>query len=105
MSGTSQIPLHSSDRQRGIRREGIVFYLGQFCVMSREGVKRGFLVMGNIPVSMESGRRKKNVLWTNLTASFGTPEIMSISCSIWLNAFGADRDELYNPSVAETLLL
>lgn len=83
-----------------IRREGIVSYLGQFCVYVERGGKAWLpWLMGNIPVSMEF-RKAKNVLLDNLYGEFRDPaDHVDLLLDMASTAFGANRDELYNSTL------
>jgi pyrroloquinoline quinone (PQQ) biosynthesis protein C len=80
-----------------IRREGIVSYLGQFCVYVERGGKAWLpWLMGNIPVSLEF-RKAKNALLDNLYGEFRSPaDHVDLLLDMAASEFGANKDELYN---------
>lgn len=83
-----------------ISREGIVSYLGQFCVYVERGGKAWLpWLLGNIPVGLEF-RKAKNVLLDNLYGEFREPaDHVDLLLDMATKAFGADRDELYNSTL------
>src|SRR5713101_2990461 len=80
-----------------ISREGIVSYLGQFCVYVERGGKAWLpWLLGNVPVGMEF-RQAKNVLLDNLYGEFNKPaDHVDLLLDMAEKAFGADRDALYH---------
>jgi pyrroloquinoline quinone (PQQ) biosynthesis protein C len=88
-----------------ISREGIVSYLGQFCVYVERGGKAWLpWLLGNIPVGLEY-RKAKNVLLDNLYGEFRDPaDHVDLLLEMAEKAFGADRDALYHsPLLPETI--
>ncbi|HXG65810.1 MAG TPA: iron-containing redox enzyme family protein [Blastocatellia bacterium] len=83
-----------------ISREGIVAYLGQFCVYVERGGKAWLpWLLGNIPVGLEY-RQAKNVLLDNLYGEFRDPaDHVDLLLDMAVKAFGADRDELYHSTL------
>jgi pyrroloquinoline quinone (PQQ) biosynthesis protein C len=83
-----------------ISREGIVGYLGQFCVYVERGGKAWLpWLLGNIPVGLEY-RKAKNVLLDNLYGEFRDPaDHVDLLLDMATKAFGASRDELYHSTL------
>lgn len=83
-----------------ISREGIVGYLGQFCVYVERGGKAWLpWLLGNVPVGLEY-RQAKNVLLDNLWGEFHTPaDHVDLLLDMAEKAFGADRRALYHSTL------
>ncbi len=83
-----------------INREGIIGYLGQFCVYVERGGKAWLpWLLGNIPVGLEY-RKAKNVLLDNLYGEFRNPaDHVDLLLDMAEKAFGADRDTLYHSTL------
>jgi pyrroloquinoline quinone (PQQ) biosynthesis protein C len=83
-----------------IKREGIVSYLGQFCVYVERGGKAWLpWLMGNIPVGLEF-RQAKNVMLDNLYGEFHKPaDHVDLLLDMACKSFGADRDALYHSTL------
>ncbi len=83
-----------------VSREGIVGYLGQFCVYVERGGKAWLpWLMGNIPVGMEF-RKAKNVMLDNLYGEFRNPaDHVDLLLDMAAGEFGADKDALYNSTL------
>ena len=83
-----------------ISREGIVSYLGQFCVYVERGGKAWLpWLIGNIPVKLEF-RKAKNVMLDNLVGEFRNPaDHVDLLLDMAAAAFGADKEELYNSTL------
>src|SRR5215470_16961566 len=80
-----------------ISREGIVAYLGQFCVYVERGGKAWLpWLMGNIPVGLEF-RQAKNVMLENLYGEFHNPaDHVDLLLDKAAKSFGADKEALYH---------
>jgi pyrroloquinoline quinone (PQQ) biosynthesis protein C len=83
-----------------ISREGIIGYLGQFCVYVERGGKAWLpWLLGNIPVGLEF-RQAKNVLLDNLYGEFHNPaDHVDLLLDMTEKSFGADRYELYHSTL------
>jgi pyrroloquinoline quinone (PQQ) biosynthesis protein C len=83
-----------------ISRDGIVSYLGQFCVYVEKGGKAWLpWLMGNIPVGLEF-RQAKNVMLDNLYGEFHKPaDHVDLLLDMAFKAFGADKDDLYHSTL------
>src|SRR5437879_13526135 len=83
-----------------ISREGVVSYLGQFCVYVERGGKAWLpWLIGNIPVKLEF-RKAKNVMLDNLVGEFRNPaDHVDLLLDMASAAFGADKEELYNSTL------
>lgn len=83
-----------------IGREGIVSYLGQFCVYVERGGKAWLpWLMGNIPVGLEF-RKAKNVMLDNLYGEFHTPgDHVDLLLDMAEREFGADKNALYHSTL------
>ena len=80
-----------------VSREGIIGYLGQFCVYVERGGKAWLpWLLGNIPVGLEY-RKAKNVLLDNLYGEFRDPaDHVDLLLDMATKAFNANRDDLYH---------
>lgn len=88
-----------------VSREGIVSYLGQFCVYVERGGKAWLpWLLGNIPVGLEY-RQAKNSLLDNMYGEFRDPgDHVDLLLDFAASAFGADRNALYHSTLLpETL--
>ncbi len=83
-----------------VSREGILGYLGQFCVYVERGGKVWLpWLLGNIPVGLEY-RQAKNVLLDNLYGEFHTPaDHVDLLLDMAEKSFGADRNALYHSTL------
>jgi pyrroloquinoline quinone (PQQ) biosynthesis protein C len=83
-----------------VSREGIVGYLGQFCVYVERGGKAWLpWLMGNIPIGLEF-RQAKNSMLDNLYGEFRTPaDHVDLLLEMASKSFGADPDELYHSTL------
>jgi pyrroloquinoline quinone (PQQ) biosynthesis protein C len=83
-----------------VSREGVVGYLGQFCVYVERGGKAWLpWLLGNVPVGLEY-RQAKNVLLENLWGEFHTPaDHVDLLLDMAEKAFGADRNALYHSTL------
>jgi len=83
-----------------IKREGIVNYLGQFCVYVERGGKAWLpWLMGNIPVGLEF-RQAKNVMLDNLYGEFHNPaDHVDLLLDMASKSFGADKEALYHSTL------
>ncbi len=90
-------PFTQSIAKGEISREGIVSYLGQFCVYVERGGKAWLpWLLGNVPVALEF-RQAKNVLLDNLYGEFHKPaDHVDLLLDMAEKAFGADRHALYH---------
>jgi pyrroloquinoline quinone (PQQ) biosynthesis protein C len=88
-----------------ISRDGIVSYLGQFCVYVERGEKAWLpWLIGNIPVGLEF-RQAKNVMLDNMYGEFHNPaDHVDLLLDMAAKAFSADKDALYHSKLLpETL--
>jgi pyrroloquinoline quinone (PQQ) biosynthesis protein C len=83
-----------------ISKEGIVGYLGQFCVYVERGGKAWLpWLLGNVPVGL-AYRQAKNVLLDNLYGEFHNPaDHVDLLLDMAEKAFGADPNELYHSTL------
>lgn len=83
-----------------ISREGIIGYLGQFCVYVERGGKAWLpWLLGNIPVDLEH-RQAKNVLLDNLYGEFRNPaDHVDLLLDMAEKSFGVDRYALYHATL------
>jgi len=83
-----------------VSREGIVSYIGQFCVFVERGGKAWLpWLLGNVPVALEF-RQAKNVLLDNLYGEFHKPaDHVDLLLDMAAKEFGADKTALYNSTL------